>query len=62
MVSPTMEVATAVMLTYSTAILFAAGYLLRWQDIPRYWIWCAPSRHLRQEGCDDLHWDCPSYL
>ena len=29
------------LLTYPTMLLFAAGYLLRWQDIPRYWIWCA---------------------
>lgn len=50
MVSPTMEVATAVMLTYSTAILFAAGYLLRWQDIPRYWIWYVLSRQLWSGG------------
>ena len=40
-VSPNMEVATTVLLTYPTMLLFAAGYLLRWQDIPRYWIWCA---------------------
>ena len=38
--SPNMEVATTVLLTYPTMLLFAAGYLLRWQDIPRYWIWC----------------------
>ena len=39
-----MEVATTVLLTYPTMLLFAAGYLLRWQDIPRYWIWCARAR------------------
>ena len=27
------------LLTLPTALLFAAGYLLRWRDIPRYWIW-----------------------
>jgi len=28
-----------VLLTYPTALLFAGGYVLRWADIPRYWIW-----------------------
>jgi hypothetical protein len=37
--SPTMDIANAVLLTLPTALLFAAGYLLRWRDIPRYWIW-----------------------
>ena len=27
------------LLTLPTALLFAAGYLLRWRNIPRYWIW-----------------------
>ncbi len=34
-----MDIANAVLLTLPTALLFAAGYLLRWRDIPRYWIW-----------------------
>lgn len=34
-----MDIANAVLLTWPTALLFAAGYLLRWRDIPRYWIW-----------------------
>lgn len=37
-----MDIANAVLLTYPTALLFAAGFLLRWVDIPKYWIWCAP--------------------
>ena len=37
--SPTMDIANAVLLTWPTALLFAAGYLLRWRDIPRYWLW-----------------------
>ena len=47
--SPTLDIANAVLLTLPTALLFAAGYLLRWRDIPRYWIWfgylnwCGPS-------------------
>ncbi|KAK9906864.1 hypothetical protein WJX75_009364 [Coccomyxa subellipsoidea] len=38
-VSPNMDIANAVLLTYPTALLFAAGFLLRWVDIPKYWIW-----------------------
>ena len=40
------------LLTLPTALLFAAGYLLRWRDIPRYWIWfgyinwCGPGAGL----------------
>ena len=42
-VSPNMDIANCVLLTYPTALLFAGGYVLRWADIPRYWIWCALS-------------------
>lgn len=38
-----MDIANAVLLTYPTALLFAAGFLLRWADIPRYWIWCSSA-------------------
>lgn len=38
-VSPNMDIANCVLLTYPTALLFAGGYVLRWADIPRYWIW-----------------------
>lgn len=47
--SPTLDIANAVLLTLPTALLFAAGYVLRWRDIPRYWIWfgyinwCGPA-------------------
>ena len=47
--SPTLDIANAVLLTLPTALLFAAGYLLRWRNIPRYWIWfgyinwCGPA-------------------
>ena len=37
--SPNIDVANAALPTYITALLFAAGYLLRWHDIPKYWIW-----------------------
>ncbi|KAK9867424.1 hypothetical protein WJX84_007320 [Apatococcus fuscideae] len=39
--SPNIDVANAALPTYITALLFAAGYLLRWHDIPKYWIWLA---------------------
>ena len=42
-VSPNMDIANTVLFTYPTALIFASGYLLRWADIPRYWIWCAAS-------------------
>ena len=40
-VSPTIDIANCVMLTYPTVLCFAGGYILRWADIPRYWSWCA---------------------
>ena len=39
--SPTIDIANCVMLTYPTVLCFAGGYILRWADIPRYWSWCA---------------------
>ncbi|CAK0786885.1 hypothetical protein CVIRNUC_010099 [Coccomyxa viridis] len=38
-VSPTIDIANCVMLTYPTVLCFAGGYILRWADIPRYWSW-----------------------
>ena len=61
--SPNMDIANTVLFTYPTALLFASGYLLRWADIPRYWIWCAlvfwgfaraaaiPGRFARPANC-----------
>eukprot|EP00884_Botryococcus_braunii_P013699 jgi/Botrbrau1/2232/Bobra.101_2s0060.1 len=37
--SPTMNIATALLLTIPTALLFATGYVLRYDSIPRPWIW-----------------------
>eukprot|EP00884_Botryococcus_braunii_P013677 jgi/Botrbrau1/2230/Bobra.101_2s0058.1 len=37
--SPTMDIASAMLLTVPTALLFATGYVLRYYDIPRPWIW-----------------------
>ena len=50
--SPNIDVANAALPTYITALLFAAGYLLRWHDIPKYWIWCVRTcpRHSRAAG------------
>ncbi|KAK9808412.1 hypothetical protein WJX73_002001 [Symbiochloris irregularis] len=38
-ISPTMEVANGIMFTVPTILLFGSGYLLRWNDIPRYILW-----------------------
>lgn len=37
--SPNMDVANAALPTYVTTLLFFSGFLLRFQDIPRYWYW-----------------------
>lgn len=37
--SPTMDIASAMLLTIPTTLLFATGYVLRYLDIPRPWIW-----------------------
>ncbi|EFN50715.1 hypothetical protein CHLNCDRAFT_142571 [Chlorella variabilis] len=37
--SPNMDVANAALPTYVTALLFFAGCLIRWEDIPNYWKW-----------------------
>lgn len=37
--SPNMDVANAALPTYVTALLFFAGCLIRWSDIPNYWKW-----------------------
>ena len=39
--SPNMEVANAALPTYVVTLLFFAGFLLRWKNIPNYWKWCA---------------------
>ena len=41
--SPTMDIANAIMFTVPTILLFGAGYLLRWNAIPRYLLWCAAA-------------------
>lgn len=38
-VSPTIDIANCVLLTYPTVLMFAGGFILRWADIPRYWQW-----------------------
>ena len=37
--SPNMEVANAALPTYVVTLLFFAGFLLRWKNIPNYWKW-----------------------
>ena len=44
--SPSMDVANAVFLTIPGAMLFACGYLIRYNDIKIWLKWCAAStRH-----------------
>ena len=38
-ISPSMDIANALLLTVPTVLLFGSGYLLRWNDIPRYLLW-----------------------
>jgi len=45
--SPTMEVANAALPTYVTALLFFAGFLIRFNDIPNYWRWFSYLNFLR---------------
>jgi ABC-type multidrug transport system permease subunit len=37
--SPNMDVANAALPTYVTMLLFFAGCLIRWTNIPNYWKW-----------------------
>ena len=45
--SPNMDIANAILFTVPTVLLFGSGYLLRWNDIPRYILWCALLRVLQ---------------
>ncbi|KAL4428045.1 hypothetical protein ABPG75_002134 [Micractinium tetrahymenae] len=38
-ISPNMDVANAALPAYVTMLLFFAGMLIRWADIPKYWRW-----------------------
>ena len=42
-VSPTMDIANAALPAYVTSLLFFVGLLLRIQDQPAYWKWCATN-------------------
>ena len=37
--SPNMDIANAILFTVPTILLFGSGYLIRWDDIPRYILW-----------------------
>ena len=38
-ISPNMDVANAALPSYVVTLLFFAGFLLRWDDIPKWWQW-----------------------
>ena len=35
-----MDIANCTLLTVPTVLLFGCGYMLRWNAIPRYLLWC----------------------
>lgn len=37
--SPNMSVANAALPTYTTTLLFFAGFFIRFENTPAYWIW-----------------------
>lgn len=45
--SPNMDVANAALPTYVVTLLFFAGFLFRFHDIPRYWFWYSKIDFLR---------------
>ena len=45
--SPNMDVANAALPTYVVTLLFFAGFLFRFQDIPDYWFWYSKINFLR---------------
>jgi len=47
-VSPTMDIANAALPAYVTSLLFFVGLLLRVQDQPAYWKWCARGARPRR--------------
>ena len=42
-ISPTLEIANTLLPLYVVTLLFFAGCVMRWVDIPTYWKWCASS-------------------
>jgi hypothetical protein len=45
--SPNMDVANAALPSYVVTLLFFAGFLLRWSQIPKWWQWYAYLDFLR---------------
>ncbi|GMH35776.1 hypothetical protein BSKO_03644 [Bryopsis sp. KO-2023] len=45
--SPNMDVANAALPTYVVTLLFFAGFLFRFHDIPKYWFWYSKINLLR---------------
>jgi len=59
--SPSMEVANAALPTYVVTLLFFAGFLLRWKNIPNYWKWCV-SFTLGPNLCSTLTLNLTSHM
>lgn len=45
--SPNMDVANAALPTYAVTLLFFAGFLFRFSDVPKYWFWYTRIDFLR---------------
>lgn len=45
--SPNLDVAGAALPSYTTALLYFAGFLLTWEQIPAYWKWWSDITYLR---------------
>lgn len=46
-ISPSVDVAGAVLPAYATTLLFFAGFMIPWGQLPDYWRWYATIDHLR---------------
>lgn len=46
-IAPTMEVANAALPAYVVTLLFFAGFLMRFRDMPAYWEWYSYLNLLR---------------
>ena len=53
--APSMEVANAALPLYVVTLLYYAGFLLRWKNIPNYWKWCGSRVALRTSAIHQSH-------
>ncbi|PSC72752.1 P-loop containing nucleoside triphosphate hydrolase isoform B [Micractinium conductrix] len=46
-ISPTVDVAGAVLPAYATTLMFFSGFVIPWSQLPSYWRWYATINHIR---------------